>query len=95
MRRKGELSKAMVNRNWPYQIALPASVVGINGRHKEISEFEEASSCCSRGHSFCRHTVWHRVFCFSERADAERFLETFGGEWFDPKKLGKGNGGIC
>lgn len=90
VRRKGELTKAAINRGWPHQIAISAGIASMFGRHREIAAFEAASTCCSRGHSFCRHDVWHRVFCFSERADAEKFLEIFGGEWFDPKKLGRG-----
>ena len=69
------LEKVVPLETKPAKAAKKERVVAERGSLviKEIREFEEASSCCSRGHSFCRHTVWHRVFCFSERADAERF----------------------
>ena len=34
---------------------------------------------------------WQRVFCFAERADAEKFQGRFGGVWFDPAQRGRGN----
>ena len=34
--------------------------------------------------------VFH-VYCFSDPADADKFLQRFGGEKFDPKQRGKGS----
>jgi hypothetical protein len=31
-----------------------------------------------------------QVFCFAEKADAEKFQAEFGGEWFDPARSRSG-----
>ena len=33
---------------------------------------------------------WFHVYCFSEPADARKFMERFGGEKFDPSERGRG-----
>ena len=35
---------------------------------------------------------WHRVFCFGEQTDAEKFHARFGGERFERSLRSKGNG---
>jgi hypothetical protein len=86
--RKGELGKHMIDRDWPHQVALPAAVwMGRN--YVTIRLFCEGLSFCPRGHSFCRNNTDMNVFCFAERAHAERFHERFGGEFIDPKSRPK------
>jgi hypothetical protein len=82
--RKGELSKGMIDPDWPHQVALPAQrCIGRN--YLNIHLFCEGLSLCTRGHSFRRNDIDMTVFCFSERAHAEHFLNRFGGEFIDPK----------
>ena len=84
--RKGELSKAEMDRQWPHQIALPAyRCVGY--RYLTIQFFCEAQrlSLCSRRHSYRENDLDMTVFCFAERAHAEQFRERFGGEFIAPK----------
>jgi hypothetical protein len=51
--RKGELSKGMMDREWPHQVALPAS--GCSGHnYVTIRLFCEGLSLCPRTHSFRR-----------------------------------------
>jgi hypothetical protein len=88
--RKGELSPASVNRGWPYQVALPASACEQSG-YKAIQDFCKDLSICSRGHSVFHGDQWFNVYCFAEPADAEKFMERFGGEKFDPRQRGKGS----
>lgn len=89
MRRKGELSAAQVDLNWPHQIMLPYDQV--NGQHyRVIAAFCVGLSLCSRGHTIMQRGTWHRVFCFAEKTDAEKFHAEFGGEWFDPTRRAKG-----
>ena len=85
--RKGELSKAAIDRGWPYQIALPEERY-VGPRYPVVHGFckEEQLSLCERGHAFQRDNIWYHVFCFAEREHAERFLARFGGEWIDPGK---------
>jgi len=89
-RRKGELSPAGIDRGWPYQIALPESVCTGLSRYETARTFAATLSVCSRGHAFVDKDVWHQVFCFSEKADAQTFKDRFGGEWFDPARRGRG-----
>ena len=88
-RRKGELSPAGVDRDWPHQIMVPADEV-LNQNYEAARTFCADLSLCPRGHSIFKDDRWHRVFCFSEKADAEKFHERFGGEWFDPATRRRG-----
>jgi hypothetical protein len=45
--RKGELSLAMVDRGWPYQVALPAGASN-GGAYKAIHAFCKGLSLCPR-----------------------------------------------
>ena len=88
--RKGELSPAMIDRDWPHQVALPAST-SRDGGYKVIQEFCKELSLCPRGHAVFHEGEWFNVYCFAEPAHAEKFMQRFGGEKFDPKQKGKGS----
>jgi hypothetical protein len=87
--RKGELSSAMIDRDWPHQVALLASVSEGSG-YKIVHDFCQDLSLCPRGHAVNRDGLRYNVFCFAAAADAEKFMQRFGGEKFDPAKRGKG-----
>lgn len=82
--RKGELSKAAIDREWPYQVALPAEQVR-GSEYVTKHEFCRDLSLCTRGHTFQRDGRYYVVFCFAEKAHADLFRERFGGECMDPK----------
>jgi hypothetical protein len=82
--RRGELSKATIDRDWPHQVALPAHRC-TGGNYVTIHLFCEGLTLCPRGHSFYRDGTDMNVFCFAERENAEQFRERFGGEFIDPK----------
>jgi hypothetical protein len=88
--RKGELSRARVDRGWPHQIALPAAVL-LNGGDKTVRAFCDDLSLCARGHAVFHEGQWWNVYCFADAEHAETFMRQFGGEKFDPKERGKGN----
>jgi hypothetical protein len=90
MRRKGELSPAQIDREWPHQVALLASACA-GGGYKTIHAFCEELTLCPCGHAVFHDGQWFNVYCFAEAADAEKFLRQFGGEKFDPKQRGKGS----
>jgi len=90
MRRKGELSAAGIDRGWPYQVALPTRFCE-GGGYKEIHEFCGDLTLCSRGHAVYHDGQWFHVYCFSDLAHAEKFMERFAGEKFDPSTRGKGS----
>jgi hypothetical protein len=89
MRRKGELSPAGIDSGWPHQVVLPARFCE-GGGYKEIHEFCAGLTLCSRGHTVHHDGQWFHVYCFSEPADAQKFMEKFGGEKFDPTERGRG-----
>jgi hypothetical protein len=88
--RRGEFSSARVDREWPHQVALPASA-SLNGVYETIHEFCKSLSLCLRGRTACHEDQWFNVYCFSDPADVDKFMQRFGGEKFDPKQKGKGS----
>lgn len=86
MRRKGELSKATIDREWPHQIALELPEghgFGI------LPAMGPLSSLCSRGHELAHDGKRYRVFCFSDPDQAARFKDIMGGIDFDPRDRGR------
>jgi hypothetical protein len=81
--RNGELSKAMMDRQWPHQVALPAyRCLGHN--YLTIRFFCEALSLYPGTHSLRRDDQDMVVFSFVEREQAKQFRDRFGGEFLDP-----------
>jgi hypothetical protein len=87
MRRKGELSSAAIDHDWPHQDVLPARLCERDG-YNEIHEFCRDLTLCSRGHALYHESQRFHVYCFKEQVDAQ--LERFGGEKFDPAERGRG-----
>ena len=83
MRRRGELSKGMIDRGWPHQVALPSAVVV--ARFKEIQASASRLGACLRTHAFRRDDVDHVVYCFAIEDDAKAFKALFGGELMGPE----------
>ena len=88
-RRKGEISSAAIDRDFPFQVALAADQV--SGRNFELIQIACAAlSCAPRNHSVRRDDREYIVFCFATDTDALGFKALFGGEDFDPKDRGRG-----
>jgi hypothetical protein len=84
--RKGELSKARMDREWPHQVALPAyRCLGHNYLTIHFFCHGEGLSLCTRRHSYRHNDVDMTVFCFAKREHAEQFRDRFGGDFLDPK----------
>jgi hypothetical protein len=83
--RKGELSKATIDREWPHQVALPGSQVSRD--YYVILNFcrDERLSLCVRGHGFQRDKMDFVVKCFATKDDADKFAARFGGEYMTPE----------
>ena len=85
--RKGELSRATIDRNWPHQLALSADF--LRGKNCIIVErFCGGLSVCPRNRKYWRDGKEHVAYCFTERRDAEFVQMHFGGEFIDPRNLG-------
>ena len=90
-RRKGELSGAAIDRKFPQQVMVSASLLsGIAGAEK-YQQAIDGLSVCSRTHSLCEDDEWQTIVCFAEEADAGLFRERFGGEPFHPSSRGRGH----
>jgi hypothetical protein len=85
--RKGEVTKAAIDRDWPLQVALATPMPHV----AQLRDFcrDAGLSLCQRTTGFYREVdrevIWYACFCFAGRAHAERFQARFGGEFIDPK----------
>ena len=67
--RKGELTKAAIDRGWPHQVALPTPISFL----WDIQDLRKGLSLCQRTMAFYRDGVHDACFCFAERSDAQKF----------------------
>src|SRR5688500_11134690 len=88
-RRKGEPSPAVIDREFPHQISIPDEWVR-GGEFYSIRQFADQLGAASRNHNYCHKDRWHTVFRFREKAHAEKFKSTYGGDLLDPKTRGRG-----
>lgn len=82
--RKGELSKAAIDRGWPHQVALEARLC-VGHHYYSLRYFCVGLSLCDRGHSFFRDGKDFTVFCFAVEDHARAFSDKFSGELMCPK----------
>ncbi|MBN8533820.1 MAG: hypothetical protein J0L51_06985 [Rhizobiales bacterium] len=96
MRRKGELSQAEINRQWPHHIALQQlpDHAAQYSRNIEIDAFCVAAGddAAPRGYSIMHQDAWFEVRCFASAATAAQFIQRFGGRPFDPRAKPRGPG---
>jgi len=84
-RRKGELTKAGIDRGWSHQVAHPERLSCREHWRAHHAFIEEHKlSLGPRGHSFVRDGEWYNVKCFAELAHAQIFIARFGGEYMTP-----------
>jgi len=90
-RRKGELTPAAIDRGWPHQVVLPQEAFQgkLNALQADFCDRNKLLRC-ARGHSVSHEDRHFNVNCFATKAGAEKFMQEFGGEWFDPTHGGRG-----
>jgi hypothetical protein len=84
-RHKGELSRNVIDRDWPHQIAIEARLC-TGDQYMTKHFFCAELSLCSHGHSFYRDGKDYNVYCFTVRDHAEAFRQRFGGDFIDPTR---------
>lgn len=81
-RRKGEITKAAIDRGWPYQVSLDADTV--RRRFAEIEAVTQQFSRAPRGHAYRRNDRDYVVYCFADPHHAEQFATLFDGQEMTP-----------
>jgi hypothetical protein len=79
-RRKGEVTRADLMRDWPHHVALPAEKVRGLKDGAVVRGFADALSVAPLTYFLRRDTGDQVVFCFVKPEDAQVFAERFGGE---------------
>ena len=85
VKRKGELSQRMIDREWPHQVAVVAETCRGDG-YVTTHYFCECLSLCPRHGYFRRDDRDYVVFCFTHVDHAELFCQRFNGEIVSTKK---------
>lgn len=89
-KRKGELTKAQIDRDYPHQVIILAREV--SGPQGGVTAMFMANvNVAPRTHSVFKDDEWHTVYCFEDESHADQFIALFGGARFDPKTRGRGN----
>jgi hypothetical protein len=88
-KRKGELTNAQVDRDYPHQVIILArEVCGPQGGITAL--FMANANVAPRTHSVREDNEWYTIYCFADESHADQFIALFGGERFDPKTRGRG-----
>jgi len=68
-----------IDRDFPHQVVIRADHYS-GSSYRTVQHFCVGLSLAPRNHSVVIDDRWHVVFCFSDKADAEKFKLRFGGE---------------
>ncbi len=80
-RRKGEITKSQIDREYPHQVELQVPDGGFRKRLDEMRQFGILFDYKTRPET--RRPQFYTRWCFKESVQADQFKNTFGGERID------------
>lgn len=78
-RRKGELTRAQIDRNWPHQVEFVVPPRGLGNQLNILARGAAEADATYRSYSRTVGVDHCMRFCFATRESAEGFRERFGG----------------
>jgi hypothetical protein len=78
-RARGQLSRALLSREYPHQVLVRAENVGGKALDK-IADFHVKLGIPTKSRSIRKDDAWYSLYCFADREHAKLFQAMFGGE---------------
>ena len=81
-RRRGQPSRRMIDRDFPYQVLVSADLVRGFVLNK-VDHFHTQMEIPMKSRSIRRDDFWWTIYCFANPRHADAFHLIFGGELFE------------
>jgi hypothetical protein len=78
-RARGQLSRTLLNREYPHQVLVRAENVGGETLDK-VADFHVKLGIPTKSRSVRKGDAWYSLYCFADRKHSELFQVMFGGE---------------
>ena len=83
-RARGQSSRTLLDREFPYQVLVQAESVG-GDMLDSVVAFHATRGLPTKKRSVRRDDVWWSLYCFAQRVDAAAFRHLLGGRLFKRK----------
>jgi hypothetical protein len=78
-RARGQISRTLLNREYPHQVLVRADNVAGKTLDK-VADFHVKLGIGTKSRSIRKDDVWYSLYCFADREHAKLFQVLFGGE---------------